>query len=877
MKTSLWTPCRITSHVGLAVIFCLAIKIEAAAPSPNPWQVDFRYQPPFWQTAIGLPDDWQKTLVSDDGALLYDYPGSFSGFGMKITAGLAEGVQRQSQELHSPRVPLVRTIKRGEGVEVAEEAFAVAPPIPARGGAKNAPALERLGRFAVSGNWANPPAGTDPAFRSIAVGYGEPVHYRFPAKKSERFTVIFGLCEGWHTNAGRRMLELVIEGRARQTVDMIAEHGRNKPAVFALPANDENKDGWINVAVAAASNSADKNAILNVLWVFREGDAPESQQLLAGQSSKPPLLHLECGSDPLQSKPPRHDMLLMRVRNSKPDSQARVTPILTVETGQLLTPNADRRQVLAGASTSLHFPQPYEQMEKSEGRTVFFFAPTQVPTSSELTLPFCVARGEQSERIPRDTRHAESLKKETVKFWEKLDLPYDRIQLPDAGIQALVDSSIRNIYQAREIKKGLPAFQVGPTCYRGLWVVDGSFILESIALLGRTQEARDGIQYLLSFQREDGSFMLIDGHWKETGIVLWAVTRHARLTGDVKWLREVWPKLERGFTFIRKMRGMAPAGAPNAGLVPDGFSDGGLPDRVPEYTNIYWTLAGMRAALEAARWMGENATAEAWQKEYDDFLATFRRAAARDMRKDAKGNQFIPIRMARNENVPPQKAQWAFCHAVYPGKIFAANDPLVLGNMAMLKAVESEGLVLDTGWLKDGIWNYFASFYGHAWLWLGNGSKAAETLYHFGNHASPLLCWREEQMPQGKGRAVVGDMPHNWASAEFLRLTRNCLVLERGDELHLFEALPPAWIKPGAVTRLEDVATEFGPLTLELRVGKKMDSATLHLKVPRRSSPRRVVLHLDNWSGQAGEIDLAIKGSIRQEIKLLTPASRRAD
>ena len=53
---------------------------------------------------------------------------------------------------------------------------------------------------------------------------------------------------------------------------------------------------------------------------------------------------------------------------------------------------------------------------------------------------------------------------------------------------------IRNIYQAREIKKGLPAFQVGPTCYRGLWVVDGAFLMEAAAYLGRLDEARNGIR-----------------------------------------------------------------------------------------------------------------------------------------------------------------------------------------------------------------------------------------------------------------------------------------------------------------------------------------------------------------------------------------------
>jgi hypothetical protein len=39
---------------------------------------------------------------------------------------------------------------------------------------------------------------------------------------------------------------------------------------------------------------------------------------------------------------------------------------------------------------------------------------------------------------------------------------------------------------------------------------------------------------------------------------------------------------------------------------------------------------------------------------------------------------------------------------------------------------------------------------------------------------------REEQMPVGQGNQVVGDMPHNWASAEFIHLVRHSLILECG-------------------------------------------------------------------------------------------------
>jgi hypothetical protein len=362
----------------------------------------------------------------------------------------------------------------------------------------------------------------------------------------------------------------------------------------------------------------------------------------------------------------------------------------------------------------------------------------------------------------------------------------------------------------------------------------------------------------------------MDGHWKETGITLWAATRHARLTNDQAWLREVWPQLERGFAYIQHMRQMTRADkdTPYAGLIPVGFSDGGLGGKYPEYTNVYWTMVGMKAAVDAAKWLGKSEQAAAWGREYDDFMATFRRAAERDMKTDAHGNRCLPIRMVDDERVALQRGQWGFLHAVFPGQVFAADDPLVRGNLAMLRAVEREGLVFGTGWLADGIWNYFGSFYGHSWLWTGDGPKAAQTLYAFGNHASPLLCWREEHMPQGQPDKICGDMPHNWASAEFIRLVRHLLVLERGSELHLFEGLPAAWLVPGKSVRVQGVLTEFGPLSLELRADESGKRAKLRVEPPRRNPPEKIVLHLAGWSGRSGTQELSVREPTDLEIPL---------
>jgi hypothetical protein len=186
----------------------------------------------------------------------------------------------------------------------------------------------------------------------------------------------------------------------------------------------------------------------------------------------------------------------------------------------------------------------------------------------------------------------------------------------------------------------------------------------------------------------------------------------------------------------------------------------------------------------------------------------------------------------------------------------------------MLEATEQEGMVFGTGWLPDGIWNYFASFYAHAWLWQGRGAKAASSLYAFANHAAPVLCWREEQLPKGQGDRQVGDMPHNWASAEFIRLVRHLLVLERGNELRLCEGLPRAWLQPGRAIRLNRIETDFGPISFTLTTSQDGKKADLEFEPPQRQEPSRIVVDLDGWSANRGLLQLSSARKSRRTIPL---------
>jgi hypothetical protein len=404
--------------------------------------------------------------------------------------------------------------------------------------------------------------------------------------------------------------------------------------------------------------------------------------------------------------------------------------------------------------------------------------------------------------------------------------------------------------------------------------VDGAFLLEAATMLGAGDQARNGVAYELTHQKPDGRIEVMGNYWKENGIVLWTCARQARLRQDKAWLQSQWLELVRVAEFIKTLRQQTLQNdSPlDDGLNPPGLADGGIDGVRYEYTNPYWNLLGLRSFVEAARWLGKTDEAAAWQKEYDDFMAAFRRAAVRDMRKDAKGNSYLPILMGdAGAKELPQRAQWAFCHAVYPGEVFDRDDPLVTGNMAMLEATEREGMVYGTGWDATGIWNYFASFYGHAWLWQGNGRKAAQILYAYANHAAPVLDWREEQSLRGEAFRKVGDMPHNWASAEFIRLTVHLLELDRGDELHLCQGLPPQWTKPGMVSRLNGIATPFGKLTMELKIAADGKTARLRVEPLSDASCRKIVVHLAGWASDKKEALIELDPKSRHDRTIPLP------
>ena len=142
-------------------------------------------------------------------------------------------------------------------------------------------------------------------------------------------------------------------------------------------------------------------------------------------------------------------------------------------------------------------------------------------------------------------------------------------------------------------------------------------------------------------------------------------------------------------------------------------------------------------------------------------------------------------------------------------------------------------------------------FYAEVWLYAGRPDKAIDYLYAFANHASPSRVWREEQsLVSSHSAEYCGDMPHNWGSAEFIRLVRNAIVMERGETLELLAGLPQEWLPTEEdALEIESTPTRFGSVSVRLTVEGSSKPRRYRLeyrRTPGAVEPAAVVVH---WNG----------------------------
>ncbi|MEH1129641.1 hypothetical protein [Micromonospora sp. CPCC 206061] len=452
--------------------------------------------------------------------------------------------------------------------------------------------------------------------------------------------------------------------------------------------------------------------------------------------------------------------------------------------------------------------------------------------------------------------------------WDQQELFWHPVHVPDPAVMDVLTGCARNLLQAAEEVDGLPVLQVGPAVYRGMWVADGHFILEAARYLGWDHFADAGIDVLLKRVKADGSItaLQVAPHVKETAIAVMTLVRQHELRGDDHALRRLWPIVRRACQHLAELHRSAedlPDGHPLAGLMPIAFADGGVAGQRAELTTTVWTLAGLRSAATAGDRLALDGAAEI-RALYDRMRDRFVERARQLRTTTGEGTPYLPMfpppagthhflpdipdaAVTRAHRIQPESATWALCQAIWPGEILPPDASIVRDLLGLLDARDdAEGIPLTTGWLPfRAVWSYSASFAAHAWLYAGRGDKAVDYLYAMANHATAAYVWREEHSETGTGHGqICGDMPHNWASAEFIRLVRHLLLMEVGETVRVLPGVPAEWTRPGDRLQASRTPTRFGPVDLD---GVVDDDGSLHLDldIPAAGrAPTAVTLHL---------------------------------
>jgi len=346
-------------------------------------------------------------------------------------------------------------------------------------------------------------------------------------------------------------------------------------------------------------------------------------------------------------------------------------------------------------------------------------------------------------RLPQDNQSAEiltehlheadALMAEAREFWRNWK-PFGSTNWTFPGRHGeFLTACARNIQQAREVKNDRLVFQVGPTQYRGLWIVDGNFLLEAARYLGYDQAADEGLRSEWTKQAESGQVIAESGgeHWKDTAIAMFTLVRQCELKQDWTFFRELEPNVVHAIDFLISLRDKARSGPSingRYGLLAPGFADGGIGGVRSEFTNTAWTLAALRAVADAADQLKMSSLARA-RTFFRELYEAFQRMARQEMVRHSAGFEYLPM-IAHDDlsvadsdswNHPrPQTAQWALSHSIFPGEVFEKNDPIVHGHIVLLQSCTQEDVPTETGWLwHDSLWTYNASFAAHVYLWAG--------------------------------------------------------------------------------------------------------------------------------------------------------------
>jgi F5/8 type C domain/Carbohydrate binding domain (family 11) len=424
---------------------------------------------------------------------------------------------------------------------------------------------------------------------------------------------------------------------------------------------------------------------------------------------------------------------------------------------------------------------------------------------------------------------------DTRRYWQRI---LNRVTVDLPAKASKLSDTLRTTLAYILINRDGPALRPGSRNYARSWIRDGAITSSALLQSGFTEEVREFIRWYAGLQAADGKIpCCIDRRGPDPvsendspGEFIWAIAEYYRFTHDVGFVADMWPHVMKSVDYMVMLRGKrttdeyrAPDKEAFYGLLPESIShEGYTAHPVHSYWDDFFALRGLKDAAEMAVVVGDDEHAAKYATLRDNFRETLVASIRRTMVK--RSIDYIPGSVELGDLDPTSTSI-----ALTPGDEL---DHLPRGALEnTFDRYWQEVQARQNGTAGEAYTAYELRNVA-ALIRLGQKKRALELVNMIVADERPPawnewaeVTWRDPAAPR-----FIGDMPHTWVGAGFIRALRSLLVYERESDraLVLLAGTPAEWATSAEGITVRRLPTYYGILNLTL---KGDDPDTIRLKL----------------------------------------------
>jgi hypothetical protein len=421
------------------------------------------------------------------------------------------------------------------------------------------------------------------------------------------------------------------------------------------------------------------------------------------------------------------------------------------------------------------------------------------------------------------------------RLWGGEEAGMMRISVPEARVAQAYRAAIMEILESRYETSAGWVQAVNRLQYQSFWIRDAAMETNALDLAGLHLQAGQDLAFMDTFQQPSGLFISRVGQYDGLGQALWALDRHAALTGDAGYAAAQLQRIGAAIQWLSASTasdplGLLPAGTPGDDELASGHITG----------DDLWAAAGLRSAVADARLAGREDLAVAWQAVDTRFEASLDSALSAASAR--AGGHIPPVLDA------PGGQDWGNYYAAYPVPVLAPSSPEVSATLAWARAHSAQGL--PTYLNGTSLHDYLGFALFQTELERGEASRAVAGLYsELAHTTSTDGGWEWGISPHGYRGSPVDMSPHGTFAADYVALLRDMLVSEQADgSIELLAGASPAWLAPGRSIAVSAAPTSSGVVSFSEHSTAAGETVTWR---SRAGSGARLVLALPWWARHA--------------------------